>query len=204
MGFRSQVTLVSAYNFSHQPSENLEAPKAGILFSALSVEAFLNDMTSFLDRLQHPDERLKALTNLLPQLEEERVQIRTKVQLAYFILSGGSIDKSCDPFQSYSLLVDLRNRLTHGRPPEMQIVNQIARSSPRDQKFIQRLVAAGAVKSSYLQAPDWESVSWNKSCSLWAYRVAVNMIYHLVDAIPDKHLRETFLMIVGNVAPRAI
>jgi len=202
-GFRSPSTLISAYNFAHVPSDAHDGPKAGVLFSALAVEAFLNDLAEFLDKPHSwGDERVDALAEILPELEKERAQIKTKVQLTYFILTGKRIGKGHDPYQSYSLLVDLRNRIVHGRPAVMQFVNRVAQAMPNDQKFVERLIAAGAGDESYAKGPDWEAIAWNPKCAIWAHNTAFNMILHIVDAFPTENLRHTFRVLLRVEEPK--
>lgn len=197
MGFRSCSTLIAAKNFAYAPSDGfmeLMDRKAGVIFSALSVEAFINDVEAFMTigRKSWGDERVDALSEILPDLERDRVQLKTKVQLFYYILTGKRIEKGNEPYQSFALLIDLRNRLVHGRPPMMHFVDSSAQCMPTDRKFVERLIAAGAGSESFSKAPDWEAIAWSQNCSKWAFGAARNLISHLIMAFPSDNLKKLF------------
>jgi hypothetical protein len=106
-------------------------------------------------------------------------------------LTGTRLGKGEQPYQSFALLIELRNRLVHGRPPQMRFVNNVAQPLPADQKFVKRLIAAGAGSSTYSTAPDWEAIAWNPKCAQWAFRTARGLISHLINAFPSENIRNS-------------
>ncbi len=62
-----------------------------LLLSAIGVESFINEMTEFASNSafteNEPSREIKVLGALLSDLEEQKVQIGAKIQLAYYILT---------------------------------------------------------------------------------------------------------------------
>ena len=88
-----------------------------IVFSALTLEAFINEVGALAaavpssDRCDPPV--FDKLGEVLVNEEESRDSTLDKFLLAKQILSGSSYDKSRMPYQSFKTLIDLRNALAH-------------------------------------------------------------------------------------------
>src|SRR3984893_1887682 len=61
---------------------------------------------------------VSAFAQVMDEAEESRVQIQSKFQLAYLVLTQKAYDKGSAPYQDFSDLVAVRNRLMHGKSNE--------------------------------------------------------------------------------------
>ncbi len=173
---------------------------ASIIFSAIAVEAFISDMQlrlslrGSIDEI-NKNETFKVLRDLLCQLEEERVQIRTKIQLMYYILTGNSIKKGMSPYQNFDLLIDLRNCLIHSKASLSSIDpdGYWKQDENKHHQLINRLVDAGAGDEDFLKCPDWKAITYNQPCAKWAVKSASAIIKHLVDVIPSESMQKALL-----------
>jgi hypothetical protein len=196
MGFRSSELYVDAHNAMVSTGEDIQHAMARetILFSAIFAEAFINDLTAWLDMrraelVEGSDDRLIALADLLPQFEEDRLQIRLKYQLTYYLLNLRRLPPGAEPFQSFSLLIDLRNRLVHARSPLMHFPNGIAEAVPQERKFMGKMLAVGAIDREDISSVDWTVAARSRKCPPWAFSAAVSMVRTIIDSIPREDMR---------------
>lgn len=196
MGFRSSEILVDAYNFTASTGEGIQHAMAreAILFSAIFTEAFMNDLTAWLPfqrsvLVEGSDDQLIALAELLPQFEDDRLQIKLKYQLAYYILNLKRLSTSEEPFQSFALLTDLRNRLVHAHTPIFP-QNPGESAVPQQQKVMERMRSVGAIeKGDADHVADWTVAARSRKCPPWAFKSAVNIVKIIIESIPRVDLR---------------
>jgi hypothetical protein len=101
------------------PPEALSA----ILFSALAVEAFINELAEAAARDSHEQwttglpgvDVLRDLAETLDMIEDAQGNIGLKYHLASKILRGRTFNANQAPFQDFNALVKLRNELVHPR-----------------------------------------------------------------------------------------
>lgn len=203
MGFRSSEIVVDAYNFMLSTGDDIQHAMARetILFSAIFTEAFMNDLTAWLSsrRLQlveNQDNELIALADLLPQFEDDRLQIRLKYQLAFYILNRRRMPTGGEPFQSFSLLIDLRNKLVHAHTPIFD--DSIAPGATSEQrKIMQKMLSVGAVDISDIEgSTDWTVAARSRQCPPWAFRSAVAITKEIIESIQREDLKDELKMSV--------
>ena len=197
MGFRSSEILVDAYNFMIWTGDDIQHAMAreALLFSAIFTEAFMNDLTAWLpmrrsELVQGSDDELIALAELLPQFEEDRFQIRLKYQLAYYILKLQRMPTGEEPFQSFSLLIDLRNRLIHAHTPVFpQTFGETA--VPQQKRIMERMRSVGAIDPEDMEyAVDWTVVARSRKCPPWAFKSAVAIVKLLIESISHERFQK--------------
>jgi hypothetical protein len=101
------------------PPEALSA----VLFSALAVEAFINELAEAAARDSHEPwmtglpgvNVLRDLAETLDMIEDAQGDIGLKYHMASKILRGRTFDTNQAPFQDFNALVKLRNELVHPR-----------------------------------------------------------------------------------------
>jgi hypothetical protein len=100
-----------------------------VVFSAISLEAYFNELPISLqsceeflrdDGVQPPDEqligRLRAAGRALAILSESQgTTVECKFQVAYFILRENEVPKGESPFQDFSDLNFVRNKIVHSK-----------------------------------------------------------------------------------------
>jgi hypothetical protein len=98
-----------------QPEEITSSALTAIVFSASALEAFMNELELWLSYMlatdPAADSRLTTLASL-QEIEGEKGSIRLKYMLAAAAL-GRPLSKGQQPYQDFSLLIDLRNALVH-------------------------------------------------------------------------------------------
>jgi hypothetical protein len=110
------LRLLTVARISYERSGRTSADAlVAILFSAAAVEAFVNEFPEllfFLGRGIIPPE-MRALEQLLRVAEDQNASVTLKLQIIAASASGKALDKSRQPYQDYSLLIALRNKLVH-------------------------------------------------------------------------------------------
>lgn len=121
--------------------ENQHDAISSIIFAAASLEAYLNELSEVCDAYGQAanDETLKTMASILKDAEESRLPTTTKCTLAKKFLTGCNYDRGANPYQDFSLLIDLRNILIHSRPRG----RGISEPSNQDQKILRNLVIRG-------------------------------------------------------------
>lgn len=93
-----------------------------IVFSAASIEAFLNELpellSAFPELLKDEPPQISTFVRLADEIETNKSSIKLKYVLAYSVLSGQPFDKSGQPYQNFSLLIEVRNGLMHMKPTD--------------------------------------------------------------------------------------
>jgi hypothetical protein len=91
-----------------------------IMTSVASVEALINEF--YLDAVDNhlgailDTNQQSLLAELWKPLEQKRVRILEKYQIALAAIKSNKFDISRGPYQDVSLLIDLRNMLVHFKP----------------------------------------------------------------------------------------
>jgi hypothetical protein len=197
IGLSSSELYVDAHNHMISAGEGIQHERARetILFSALFAEAFMNDLTAWINMrrgelAEGRDDRLLALADLLPQFEEDRLQIRLKYQLTYYLLNLRRLPLGTEPFQSFSLLIDLRNRLVHARPPIMVAPKGFAQAIPQQRKLMEKMCAVGAIDREEIGGSvDWTVAARSRKCPPWAFSSAAAMVSTIINSIPREDMR---------------
>lgn len=93
---------------------------ASLLLSAIAFEAFFNELVERAGKVA-PSEHanINLFYSVLTDMEEERAQLKTKVAVGHFILTGAPLDRGASIYQNFDLLIRLRNSIAHHRPERM-------------------------------------------------------------------------------------
>jgi hypothetical protein len=90
-----------------------------VVFAAASLEALINEVLELAEiEIQDGggDKLLQAFVDVLSEAEESRSSIALKFALSSIVLRGRSYPKGEQPYQDFSLLINLRNAIMHLRP----------------------------------------------------------------------------------------
>jgi len=125
---------------------------------------------------------------LLDELEESHGSTRVKYVLALTILAGTDQPRGVEPYQSFDLLISIRDAVLHGRRERYDVHSD----SPDDRaaRLLRRLETAKVIPPAgenqglpfllRISAP---------SVGVWACNVAARMVGHIVSATPDGDLK---------------
>jgi hypothetical protein len=129
-----------------------------IIFAAISMEAFINELAGRTQYPFYPDMLPKLLTLgvMLEEAEDWHAQVLHKYQLAKFVLTGEMFDRSRSPYQNAATLVDLRNAIVHTRGEPTHVTREGDTVEEVQSKIIQKFSGTGAI------ATDDELRAWNK------------------------------------------
>ena len=172
-----------------------------IVFSALAVEGFVNHLATLTSGplAERSGEELRAFAGIMGDLEDQRVGVETKIQMAYYVLTREVLDRGALPYQDFSLLVDLRNGLVHSRPER---IDWPPRTDWNPHRLVQRLVDRKVIpKPSSGQAPQFQAVVCCHEVACWAYNLALTMMNFLIEALPAGDFKESSAFIAGNFPP---
>ena len=175
---------------------------AAILFSTISAEAFINELHylsySWADEVDSPG-WTKALCEMLGESERSRASIESKYHLAKFILSGEPFDKGANPFQTFALLVDVRNLIVHAKPLEAVIrKNERGEYVWAEPKVMVRLQEMNVVNADGLLTrvvlehgpesvvTDLATQISTQATAKWACKAASGIVNAVLDVIPNK------------------
>ena len=157
----------------------LKARTAHIM-AAICAEAFYDEFAFSLSMANNAPE-LARIGTILQQLEESRVQITEKYKIASLLFPGDPYDSGSEPFQSFSLLIKLRNSFAH---PKIQ--------SNKPPKWFSDFVTKGLVTQSVdneTPLKEWMTQLENKSSASWACRATANIVLNLLERIKQPCLK---------------
>ncbi len=182
----TQSLIHSAANSIKYAESYPQDAQITIILSTLAVEAFLNELgnvNSFV-----PKEELSTSLNLsasvLDELEKNNAQIRLKLMVSYYALTGKLIDKGAQPYQDFDLLVDIRNALVHPKPIRL---SQRAVEDNGQHKFVKQLISRKVIDPpNEGLTKSWRTYILQPSVARWSYSVATSIIVDLIDQIPSK------------------
>lgn len=103
---------------------------SAVIVAATATEAFINELSHMLSTLDGLDRRSlpttpidwKGIGELLEQFEDAHAQVTAKYLLASILLPKDALRKGQQPYQDFSMLIDIRNDFAHPkaqiRPPK--------------------------------------------------------------------------------------
>ena len=197
MSYTSGKHLSLARSACKRAEENSSESIVGIIFSAMAIETFLNEVIEQGSGLQHivtskaEKERIQTMASVLGELEKQRVSVRVKIEMAHFILKGKSLDKGSLPYQDFALLTDLRNALIHKKPETFATALPLDLSvtiepHPLVKSLADRKLIPLPPKRS---APQWETYISVPEVAVWAHNLAIDMVKLIVTLFRDAQLK---------------
>lgn len=163
-----------------------------IIFSALSVECFMNGVLEVARHNEDESQSIKTFVQVVDELETQKASIKSKIQLAYFLFTGKRLDIGKLPYQDFDLLLTLRNNFVHGKQDVVVIDyknnNYVDGFIPH--KFVKNLAARKIIPlPPKNHIPQWIPYVTKPDVARWAYNTAVNMITFLMESVPDSKTR---------------
>ena len=161
-----------------------------VILSVIAVEAFINEMGELVSSPPDPGketdkEKLIALGLMLNDLEEQGVSLRTKLQMAHYVLTRRSLDKGANPYQDLGLLVRIKNKLVH-KKAEVLTINASGNTVGDHDPLLVRLAARGVIdRLGNRQAPQFQPLIGKPKVATWAHNVALEMIVFIQELLPE-------------------
>lgn len=200
-----KVACESALGIKAPPREGNQAPALiSIVFSVVTLEAFLNEITEFAsdDFLDIP-EAVVALGEFLVDAERSQASLESKFAVGNWILAGKRIDRGVQPYQDFFLLMRLRNDLVHFKAND-----RFEEGVPQGQVH-QNLINRFKGKNILAETSDVDSRSWTqlvktKAVAEWSCKTAGQMIVDFCNKIPPSDFRSSLDPFVSIFDPKKL
>lgn len=158
-----------------------------IVMSAAAVEAYVNDVQTLVKAFSDNSPKLAAMVEMLTRIEDSKGQTMLKFESIMFALTGLPMDRGREPFQSLDLLMDIRNRIVHGRTVVLKAdaESQTHQRTASDEKFIKQLEAKKLVGEN--MHADWMDLISNREAGYWALLTAYKSMKCVWDLFEASH-----------------
>ncbi|BCA53041.1 hypothetical protein W02_01810 [Nitrospira sp. KM1] len=171
-----------------------------IIFSALSLQALINEMPDLLSMLpestRHDPPQIREFIRLAAEIEAGRGSIEHKYKNAMQILTGQPVDVGAQPFQDFSLLFRAHNALVHAKPASFQL--ETGPDGSLIFESVQRIVRDFGAKHIIDSANDpqhpWFYRIGTFKAAQWSCNTAVAVAAALSRAVPDCACKKNFLL----------
>jgi hypothetical protein len=158
-----------------------------IAFSAIGLEAFVNEIIERLSWPAYPDEpaelvHLRTMA-VASELASRSTSLAIRVQVIYAAMTGQTFDRARQPYQDFDLLISLRNAVVHDRPEEIEHNADGGREGPPSSIVRRRLVSRGVVDptdESQVAHGSWMTLT-DPRVAAWALLTAVAMARALAE-----------------------
>jgi len=176
-----------------------------ILFSAMSIEAFLNELpelaTAYITPEEEPEDFAKKLATELTNVEKSNGQIKLKLEVTCKSISGELPSFGIKPYQDFSNLIKLRNELVHLKPKDEYDLNLDGDDDPDSKRTI--LKKLSGLKIFREPSTYKDPTGTNKDCPLpllelisthqaakWACNTAAKIVQDIVNKMPDSKFKD--------------
>jgi len=174
---------------------------ATIKESVTALEAFMNEIAEVgygYEVCGQPiNNPLIILGRKLKEAESNRESIKIKVQMACEVLSGKKFLKgSISTYQKFSLVVDVRNELTHPKASVIKISSEALTPPKNELRLMKRLKSYGFTPKEQSKH-DWTSAIENKRFAEWAHLSIVEVMYYILYLWPYKEAIDSYIKLYG-------
>ncbi len=156
------------------------------LFAAASLEAFINEVLDV--PVPHPVAKRSpsenaAFVRMGKRALDERWRIDTKYDMLKIFCTGEPFDRGQEPFQSFKMLIDLRNAIVHARAEEARLQSD-GTYKVKSPNVIDSLASRSLIpaKTSYKQ--QWIFQMDTPRLASWAVETANTMRQHVSGFLP--------------------
>lgn len=164
-----------------------------IVFSAATIESFLNELPGFLsmfpELLHDEPPQVPTFVKQANELINKRGRAgstENKYLLAYSILSKRNCDKSGSAYQNFKLLFEARNGLMHAKSatfsgeanPDGHLVLGVS------DKLVEKFGASGLLNELDAPLPGSLRIATTKAAH-WACNTAAAVVNSIVDVVPE-------------------
>lgn len=168
----------------------------GVLFSAIAAEAFPNDLSQMLQifaKCGTLPEPLAAARDLLPEFEQQKLQIRSKYQMLFYVLRGQSLNLGELPYQDFDLLITLRNELVHPKAGLVRRDQDGAIYEASVRRLLDRLKQRGLLDERFAKFErPWRNQLESRAAAIWALSAVSRIVTLICDSIPESRTRRDY------------
>lgn len=179
------------FRIARQAADSIQAkPRAGgqpqalvsLVFSVFTVEGFLNEITETARGFSSwPSEPQATAMFAECMADAERSPLESKLALANWVLASKKLNRGEQPYQDFSLMTDLRNRLAHFKGNKYFT----AETTPKEfHKDLIKQFGARKLLADDMRSGSWIQVIETKAIANWCCKTSARMIVDLVSKIP--------------------
>ena len=186
----------------HAPTDqDMTSPDAldAILFAAATVEAFVNQVPTFLSTEAMADARLAEFTRALAKAEEQHAPTRKKLLLTSRLLHDKELDETEQPLRDTLCLIELRNELIHLKSEQIVHDKSAAQTLPDFVRELQQRKLA----ATPTHPASWTTVVQTCGVARWSCETARAMIGELAERITNHDARGKIMWFVKTFPPLA-
>jgi hypothetical protein len=182
------------FNVALQTAKGIKAddPRAGgqlpaltsIVFSVISLEAFLNEMTESAEdnaTMDYESEVVGVFAHMMRDMES--ASLETKFIMSSWVLTGKSLSRAAQPFQDFASLITLRNQLVHFKPSEI-VGGPIVNTEEINKKRLKKLESRNILAPAMYQG-SWVYHATTKAVAEWSCKTASEMVADFAGKVPD-------------------
>jgi hypothetical protein len=163
-----------------------------VVFSAVAREAFINELAATASRCPKNDPHcVKTFASLLSEAEQAKATIRFKYELVRILLK--SYDKGSKLYEDFDLLFSVRDTVIHLKTNDTEFDTAGAIESLSHSKLLKRFRAWNIhadidVAQFVAAAPSLLQWFSTRAVARWACNVAAEMVFSILDSIPESQL----------------
>ena len=171
-----------------------------VVFSVISLEAFLNEMTESAEDNQHHDYEPQAVGLFARMMGDmETASLETKFVMSSWVLTGKNSDRGAQPFQDLGSLVALRNQLVHFKPSSLVPLEPGGAVSTEEanRKYLKRLESKNILAPAMYQG-SWVYHATTKAVAEWSCKTVSAMVTDFASKVPNSMWGTTVKGIAGS------
>jgi hypothetical protein len=174
--------------------DDSHSPEIAIVFAAMSIEVFLNDIADLL--LFHPpsSKRVEHSLQLLQIAVNKRVKNEVKLLLAYFAVSGNIPQTDVGILADVLLLFKLRNLIVHSGPATVAMFDEDD-NNPNFPKLVKTFISRKIIPKPKDKG-SWDLYLLTPSVANWAVNTAFQFRKHFASAATNPNIRRQLKSIV--------
>ena len=173
-------------------SIKVDDPRAGgqlpaltsIVFSVISLEAFLNEMTESAEDNATMDYEAEAVDVFAQMMRDmETASLETKFIMSSWVLTGKSLSRGAQPFQDFASLIALRNQLVHFKPSEI-VAGPIVNTKEVNKKRLKKLESKNILAPAMYQG-SWVYHATTRAVAEWSCTTASVVVADFAGKVPN-------------------
>jgi hypothetical protein len=170
-----------------------------LLFSAISVETFLNELAYTAGLPLHAgDPVATALASCLDEIEESRGSVRLKLKVAVLTLTGKPVPAGAQPYQDFDLLFRVRDAIVHLKSYQHVFENNTVIVEPGN--LLRSLHSRGLIDNpDGFPTDSFLGKLTHPTLCAWAVDAAKDTITHVVDLMPSTTFGFMIRVALSNV-----
>ena len=190
----SQISEKMLSNFENNPENAI----VSIIFSFLTLEAFINESSEVVNYLKDGDRITLLYYEKMEKLIKAKASTEDKYDEAINFFTKSKDHKGRQPFQDFHLLIEIRNFLVHTKA-DYFTANQELEKHPElrsledhyNNNFIKQLYNKGVLKPNDFNCNTIDLLM-NFEVANWSLQVSKRMIEYFIEQTPNQELANKF------------